>query len=574
VGDNLFQGSIIVNGNAGALAGVGLRGGEIVVRENIGSRAGQVMKQGTLCGAGNAGFMAGYLMYGGRLIILGDSGEQVGENMMGGEIWVGGEVQSLGKDAVLAEPTSAELDEVLGFLDRYDLPYHGQFKKIVCDGKVLRYAKSEPRLRNRPHTSFSGGNEEYWNPKILEDIEVKAATGRYRIRGYGASRHLPHLPDVAFRADLSEAGTDPDVVAKVNLRTFLGDRNGGRELDLSMPLMIAPMSFGALSAEMKIALGIASRLSGISENTGEGGMLSAERAEARQLIAQVLAGRFGWNVHDIKRADAVEIYIGQGAKPGLGGQLMAEKLTKELAAIRGIPAGMDLRSPSRHPDILGGDDLIMKVQELREASGYRIPVSIKLGAGRTRDDIKIAYKAGLDFVELDGMQGGTGAANSELLEYAGIPTIAGLQEAIEGLEEIDATGELPIVLMGGIKDGGDVAKAVALGATACAMGTAMLVAAGCIACMQCSVGNCVIGATSQYPEHTERFKVEKKAEEIHNFLEAVRWQIAAIVAAHGYSDMRQLSRDDLVALTPEASAMLHLPYEPDYRQRIREGSFA
>ncbi|MCL5736374.1 MAG: FMN-binding glutamate synthase family protein, partial [Actinobacteria bacterium] len=379
-----------------------------------------------------------------------------------------------------------------------------------------------------------------------------------------------HEAGVAFKQDLAHVSTDPDLVEKVNLSTVIGDRHGAKPLQLSMPLMIAPMSFGALSAEMKIALGIASRLSGISENSGEGGMLSAERAEARQLIAQILAGRFGWNVHDLKRADAVEIYIGQGAKPGLGGQLMAEKLTPELAAIRGIPAGIDLRSPSRHPDILGGDDLMMKVQELREASGYRTPVSIKMGAGRTRDDVKIAYKDGLDFVELDGMQGGTGAASSELLEYAGIPTIAGLQEALDGLRDIHAEGQLPIILMGGIQDGVDVAKSVALGATACAMGTVMLVAAGCIACMQCSVGKCVIGATSQYPEHTKRFEIEKKSLRIHSFLEAVRWQIAAIVHAHGYTDVRQLSRDDLVALTPEAAVMLRLPYEPEYRELIRE----
>ena len=426
VGDNLFQGAIVVNGNASAVAGEGLRGGEIVVKGDLGSRAGQVMKEGTLCCAGNANFMAGYMMYGGRLIILGKSGERVGQDMMGGEIYVGGEVESLGTDAMLVEPTSQEIDSVTEFLDRYDLTFRGTFKKIVCEGKLLKYGKSEPRLRRLPFYTFSGGRGDDWNPKTQEDIRVKSITGRYRIRGYGASRHLPHFPDIAFKADLSRAGEDPDVISKVNLRTFLGDKHGGRAIDLSMPLMVAPMSFGALSAEVKTALAMASRLSGISENSGEGGMLSAERAEARQIIAQCLAGRLGWNIHDMKRADGVEIYISQGAKPGLGGQLMAEKLTRELAAVRGIPAGMDLRSPSRHPDILGGDDLIMKVAEFREATGGRVPISIKLGAGRIRDDIKIALKDELDFVELDGLQGGTGAAPDEVLEYVGIPTIAGL----------------------------------------------------------------------------------------------------------------------------------------------------
>jgi glutamate synthase domain-containing protein 2 len=561
VGDNLLRGSIVVGGNASAIAGVGMRGGEIVVKGNIGSRAGQVMKKGTLCCAGNANFMAGYMMYGGRVIILGNSGERVGEDMMGGEIYVGGNVDSLGKDAMLVEPSSADIEDVMTFLDRYDLPFRGTFKKIICTGKTLRYGTAEPRLRKLPFYSFSSaGKQDYWNAKVEEDIRVKAHIGRYRIRGYGASRHLPHFSDIGFKKDMSGAGKDPGAISKVNLRTFIGDNHGGRPMDLSMPVMIAPMSYGALSAQMKIALGIASRMSGISENSGEGGMLSAERAEARQMIAQCLAGRLGWNVHDMKRADCVEIYISQGAKPGLGGQLMAEKLTREIAAVRGIPEGMDLRSPSRHPDILGGDDLIMKVEEFREATGWRVPISIKLGAGRVRDDIKIALKDGIDFMELDGMQGGTGAAGSEVAEYVGIPTIAGLQEALDGLEELDCAGGMPIVLMGGIKDGVDAAKAIALGATAVAFGSTMLIAAGCITCMQCSVGNCVIGAATQDPEHTKRFDIEKRALQIHRFLETVRWQLAAIVLEHGYTDIRQLSREDLVALTPEAAALTRLPF--------------
>ncbi len=570
VGDNMFAGSIIVGGNAGAIAGEALRGGDIVVRGNIGSRAGQVMKKGTLCCGGKADFMAGYMMYGGRLIILGNSGLHVGEDMAGGEIYVGGKVESLGNDAIQVDPESAEIDSVMEFLDRYDIPFNGTFKKVICAGKKLKYKVTEPRLRNIPFYSFTGSNVDYWNKKVQEDNQVKSIIGRYRIRGYGAARHMPHYQDIAFKTDMSKITTDSDVTSRVNLRTFLGDKHGGKSLDLSMPVMVAPMSFGALSPNMKVALGIASRLSGISENSGEGGMYSPERAEARQLIAQCLPGRLGWNVHDMKRSDGVELYISQGAKPGLGGQLMASKLTKEIADIRGIPSGMDLRSPSRHPDILGGDDLIMKVEEFREAVGWRVPVSIKIGAGRIRDDIKIALKDGLDFIELDGLQGGTGAAGNEVLEYVGIPTIAALQEALDGLREIDAEGELPIVLMGGVKDGMDAIKAVALGATAVGLGTTMLIAGGCISCMQCSVGSCVIGLATQAPEHVKRFETETRAYQIHRYLESMRWQMAAVIDAMGYSDISQLSRDDLVALTPEAAALTRLPYEPEYREKIRQ----
>ena len=175
---------------------------------------------------------------------------------------------------------------------------------------------------------------------------------------------------------------------------------------------------------------------------------------------QMLGGRLGWNIHDMNRADGLETYISQGAKPGLGGQLMAKKVTPELARIRGIPPGIDLRSPSRHPDILGGDDLLIKVEEMREATGYRLPVSVKLGAGRVSDDVKIAVKDGFDFIELDGMQGSTGAGSAEVIHYVGVPTLPAIIEAIDALEEIGRRQDIEIVLMGGIRDGVDAVKLV------------------------------------------------------------------------------------------------------------------
>ena len=563
VGDNMYAGSVVVGGNAGAIPGVAIRGAEIVIHGNMGSRAGQVMKAGTLCCAGNANFMAGYMMYGGRIIILGDSGEKIGEDMSAGEIFVGGKVEDLGSDAELTDIEGAEIEEIMAFLDRYELPFKGSFKKVVNAGKKLRYATSEQQMRSIPFFSFSGASD-YWNPKIQEDLYIKSQIGRYRIRGYGGARPLPHLSDLAFRKDLSNAGNDSNVVSKVKMRTEVGGINGAQALKLSMPVMIAPMSYGALSASTKRAIGLASTLSDIAENTGEGGMSDAQRGAAKQLIFQMLGGRLGWNIHDMNRADGLEIYISQGAKPGLGGQLMAKKVTPELAKIRGIPAGIDLRSPSRHPDILGADDLVIKVEELREATGYRLPVSIKLGAGRVRDDIKIAVKDGFDFVELDGMQGSTGAGSAEVIDYVGIPTLPAIIEALDALEEIGRRDDIQIVLMGGIRDGVDAAKALCLGADAVALGTSTIIAGGCIACMQCHVGQCVTGIATQDPEHEKRYEPEVEAQNIHRFLESVRWQIATIANGLGHDDVRQFSRDDLVALTPEAANITGLPYEPQY----------
>ena len=568
--DNMYAGSVVVGGNAGAIAGVAIRGAEVVVKGNIGSRAGQVMKAGTLLCAGNANFMAGYMMYGGRIVILGDSGEKLGEDMTGGEIYLGGGLRSLGSDAMETDVAGAETDDIRAFLDRYGIAFKGTFRKIVNAGKKLRYSTTEQQVRSLPFFGFSGDSA-YWNPKIQEDIHIKSQIGRYRVRGYGGARALPHLSDLAFRRDVSNAGAAADPVSKVRMRTLIGGKNGANPLDLSMPVLIAPMSYGALSRSTKQAVGIASGLAGIAENTGEGGMSDAQRGAAKQLIFQCLGGRLGWNIHDMNRADGLEIYISQGAKPGFGGQLMAKKVTQELADIRGIPAGIDLRSPSRHPDILGADDLVIKVEEFREATGYRLPVSVKLGAGRIRDDIKIAVKDGFDFVELDGMQGSTGAGGAEVMEYVGIPTISAIVEALDALAEIGRRDAIEIVLMGGIRDGVDAVKALCLGADAIALGTSTIIAGGCIACMQCHVGQCVTGIATQDPEHEKRYKPLIEAHNIHRYLEGVRWQIAALTHALGYDDVTRLNRDDLVALTPEAAAITRLPYAPEYRgQRLEE----
>ena len=563
VGDNMYSGSVVVGGNAGAIPGVAIRGAEIVIRGNMGSRAGQVMKAGTLCCEGNANFMAGYMMYGGRIIILGDSGEKIGEDMSAGEIFVGGKVEDLGSDAELTDIDSAEIDDVMEFLERYKISFKGKFQKVVNAGKKLRYSTSETQMRSIPFFTFSGASD-YWNPKIQEDLYIKSQIGRYRIRGYGGARPLPHFSDLAFRRDLSQAGSEANVVSKIKMRTEIGGINGAEPLKLSMPVMIAPMSYGALSASTKKAIGLASTLSDIAENTGEGGMSDTQRGAAKQLIFQMLGGRLGWNIHDMNRADGLEIYISQGAKPGLGGQLMAKKVTPELAKIRGIPSGIDLRSPSRHPDILGADDLVIKVEELREATGYRLPVSIKLGAGRVRDDIKIAVKDGFDFIELDGMQGSTGAGSAEVIDYVGIPTLPAIIEALDALDEIGRRDDIQVVLMGGIRDGVDAVKALCLGADAVAFGTSTIIAGGCIACMQCHVGQCVTGIATQDPEHEKRYEPEVEAQNIHRFLESVRWQIATIANELGYNDVTQFNRDDLVALTPEAADITGLPYEPQY----------
>lgn len=201
-------------------------------------------------------------------------------------------------------------------------------------------------------------------------------------------------------------------------------------------------------------------------------MLPAEREASAKLVYQCLPSRYGFNPADLKKADAIEIVVGQGAKPGGGGLLLGQKVSKVVAGMRTLPEGVDQRSPCRHPDWIGPDDLKIKIEELREATDWEIPIYIKMGATRVKDDVKLAVKAGADAIVLDGMEGGTAATQSIFQEHAGIPTLPALVQAVEALQEIGVYGQVQLVISGGIRSGPDVAKALALGADAVSLGTA------------------------------------------------------------------------------------------------------
>lgn len=399
----------------------------------------------------------------------------------------------------------------------------------------------------------------YWDRNTVTDIRAKADIGRYRVRGYGAFKHLPTFDDLTFAFDPSILSKLGKIDGKVNMTTQLGGRYAKKPIINDIPISISAMSYGALSKATKTSMGLASAMVGTSTNTGEGGMLPEERAAAKHMIYQITPGRFGFNIHDLRRADAVEFYISQGAKPGLGGQLMASKVTDELAQIRGIPKGIDLRSPSRHPDILGADDLVIKIEELREATDWQIPISIKIGAGHMRHDIKIAVKDMVDMVAIDGIQGGTGAAPELVLENIGIPSLAAIIQAIDGVEEMGRRDDITLMLMGGVKDGVDAAKTLALGADATAIGTAAILAGSCIACVQCHSNKCPTGITTHKSELEARYEIDRNAEWIATFLRNMARELSAITLACGKDNCHDLNRDDLRALTPEASAITGIP---------------
>src|SRR5213594_789469 len=315
-----------------------------------------------------------------------------------------------------------------------------------------------------------------FQPVVIEDIQTKAETGLYRIRGYGTLRQrrwatfddLTFLPCSLTRIPLE------GYREKCSTKTVLGKRFAPKPIVLDIPVMITGMSWGALSYNAKVALARGASAVGSSDTTGDGGMLMAERENSKTLVYEVLPSRYGINVHDMKRADAIELTIGQGAKPGTGGLLLGSKVSDTIARQRDLPVGVDKRSPARHPDFLGPDDMILKIEELREATDYQVPIFVKMGASRVFDDVKLAAKAGADVVVVDGMEGGTGASPAILQEHTGIPTLAAVCEARAALEDIGLYGQVQLIIAGGIRSGADAAKALSLRADAVYLGTATL----------------------------------------------------------------------------------------------------
>jgi len=415
--------------------------------------------------------------------------------------------------------------------------------------------------------------------EVIEGIHHSADVGHYPIRGLGAKRALPTFDDLVFLTASPSRYPLEGYRERCDTRTTLGAAHGAQPLDLAIPITIAGMSFGALSANAKEALGRAATMVGTSTTTGDGGMTPEERKAS------------GFNPSDLRMADAIEIVIGQGAKPGGGGLLLGHKVSERVSGMRTLPTGIDQRSPCRHPDWIGPDDLRIKVEELREATNGAVPIYVKVGATRVDHDVKLCVAAGADVVVVDGMQGGTAASQAVFIEHTGIPTLPAVRLAAEALRELKVERQVGLIVSGGIRSGADVAKALALGADAVSIGVAALLALGCnratypvgdsncsegrgVAdvtadyealgtepgrCSHCHTGRCPVGITTQDADLERRLDPEIAAQQVANYLRVLTMELTAIARACGKSDVHHLEPEDLVALTIESAAMARVP---------------
>ena len=409
----------------------------------------------------------------------------------------------------------------------------------------------------------------------IADIRRAAETGLYDIRGGGAKRKVPHFDDLLFLGASMSRYPLEGYRERCDTDVVLGDRFAKHPLHLSIPITIAGMSFGSLSGRAKDALGRGASEVGTSTTTGDGGMTPEERGQSKHLVYQYLPSRYGMNPDDLRKADAIEVVLGQGAKPGGGGMLLGMKITDRVAGMRTLPVGVDQRSACRHPDWTGPDDLEIKIAELREITDWEKPVYVKIGATRTYYDVKLAIKAGADVIVLDGMQGGTAATQDVFIEHIGIPTLAAIPQAVQALQEEGMHRVVQLVVSGGIRNGADVAKCLALGADAVSIGTAALIAlgdnhpkwddeyrklgsaAGYYDDWQ--AGRDPAGITTQDDELAARLDPVTGGHRVANLLRVMTMEAQIVARACGKAHLRNLEPEDLVALTIEAAAMARVP---------------
>ncbi len=406
-------------------------------------------------------------------------------------------------------------------------------------------------------------------------IREAARTGLYRIRGFGAKRRIPNFDDLLMKGASMSRYPLEGYREKCGTDIVLGNRFASKPIRLSIPITIAGMSFGSLSANAKEALGRGASEVGSSTTTGDGGMTPEERDHSTQLVYQYLPSRYGMNPDDLRKADAIEVVVGQGAKPGGGGMLLGQKITERVAEMRSLPEGVDQRSACRHPDWTGPDDLAIKILELREITNWEKPIYIKCGAARPYYDTALSIKAGADVVVIDGMQGGTAATQEVFIEHVGQPTLVAVREAVRALVDLGMHRKVHLVVGGGIRSGADVAKALAMGADAVSIGTAALIAigdqdpaldneynklgsaAGCWDDYQ--AGKDPAGITTQDPALAERLDPVAAGRRLANYLRVLTLETQTIARACGKSHVHNLEPDDMVALTVEASAMSGIP---------------
>ncbi|MBM4240416.1 MAG: DUF2769 domain-containing protein [Euryarchaeota archaeon] len=419
-------------------------------------------------------------------------------------------------------------------------------KNYYCNSEEV--GESEIFMRKRKSDEDSSFYQ------TLVDIKDMAATGKSVVRSMGSSKRLTcSLDDIHFipaQVDNIPLNFEDDVNTQVSLGP-----NARKPFKFSSPIMISGMSFGAVSKNVKMVIAETSSKLKIAFNSGEGGILQEELDKASNyLIVQYSTGRFGVSDKILKKAAAVEIRFGQGAYPGKGSYLPANKITSEIANVRGLKVDQPSYSPAHHSDMRNQMEIREKVSWLREITGG-VPIGAKIGCGNVEKDIKILVNAKVDFIALDGFGGGTGATDVYVRENVGIPIFAALPRAFRFLQDMGVKNEISLIAGGGLRTSADFAKCIALGADAVYIGTSALIAINCEQYRICHTGSCPTGVTTHNPSLIKQLNVEEGIRKLTNFIKISTQEVANITRIVGKDDVNKLDFDDLVAMNRDLSVI-------------------
>ena len=420
----------------------------------------------------------------------------------------------------------------------------------VCKQPAEAFEKEE-EIFSLPSGDTPSG-EKY---RYMEAIQEMAKTGSSIIEAMGTRMPMPNWDDVMILgAQLNPPPLDEH--AEVNIRTVIG-KNAKRPMVIEGPMYVSHMSFGALSKEVKTALSMGTAMAKTAMCSGEGGILPEEKAAAYKYIFEYVPNKYSVTPENLIEADAIEIKIGQGTKPGMGGHLPGDKVTPEIAKIREKPLGKDVISPSKFEEISTKEDLKELVDALRMSSDGR-PIGIKIAAGKLEQDLEYCVFAEPDFITIDGRGGATGASPKIIRDATSVPTIFALHRAKKYLDSVGA--DIDLVITGGFRVSADVAKAIAMGATAVALASASMVAAGCQQFRDCGSGMCPAGIATQDPELRKRFNMEAGARRVGNYYNACFAELRTFARITGHDDIHDLSVKDLVTLSREISENTDIPH--------------
>ena len=391
--------------------------------------------------------------------------------------------------------------------------------------------------------------------RYMKEIHQMAVSGSSLIEAMGTRMPMPGWDEILLLgAQLNPPPLDEH--APVNTMTVIG-KHAKKPMILSGPVYISHMSFGALSREAKVALARGSALAKTAMCSGEGGILPEEQEASYRYIFEYVPNQYSVTDENLRKADAVEIKIGQGTKPGMGGHLPGSKVTPEIARVRNKPLGEDVISPSRFPDINTKEDLKNLVEELRRRSDGR-PIGIKIAAGKIERDLEYCVFAQPDFITIDGRGGATGASPRLVRDSTSVPTVYALYRARKYLDSVRS--DISLVITGGLRVSSDFAKAIAMGADAVAIASAALIAAACQQYRICGSGMCPVGIATQDPKLRSRLKVDAAAQRVANFLHVSLEELKTFARITGHSDLHDLSVEDLCTVSREISEFTNIPH--------------